>query len=117
MAAIVNQLKLSHVHSFQLLLTGSIHHSQLLCAVHQHKRPGVYPLPRDKGDHETAYCHKGNQTQMTAGDGLTHAQTDEVTVELELSLFDDMDGARLIFFNLNTKTTQWVNCFMTFILG
>jgi len=50
---------------------------------------------------------------MKVSQGLTHAQIDEVTVELELSLFDDMDGARLIFFNLCTKTIDWVDYCMT----
>lgn len=54
---------------------------------------------------------------MIVSEGLTHAQTDEVTVELELSLFDDMDGARLIFFNLSTKTIDWVYYCMTVIKG
>lgn len=45
---------------------------------------------------------------MIVSEGLTHAQTDEVTVELKLSLFDDMDGARLILFNLSTKTVGWL---------
>lgn len=54
---------------------------------------------------------------MNVSEGLTHTQIDEVTVELELSLFDDMDGTRLIFFNLSTKTTDWVNYCLTFIKG
>ncbi len=54
---------------------------------------------------------------MIVSEGLTHAQTDEVTVELKLSLFDDMDGARLVLFNLSTKTTEWVDYCMTLFKG
>ncbi len=54
---------------------------------------------------------------MNVSEGLTHVQTDEVTVELKLSLFDDMDGSRLILFNLSTKTTEWVDYCMTLFKG
>lgn len=30
----------------------------------------------------------------------THTQADDVTADVELSLFDDVDGARFLFFHL-----------------
>lgn len=48
MSAVVNQLHLLQVQGLQNLLAGSVHHLQLLMAVHQDQRAAVNPLRTKK---------------------------------------------------------------------
>lgn len=50
MTAVVDELHFGQVQSFQLLLTGPIHHVQLLSTVHQQQRARIQPLRETEQD-------------------------------------------------------------------
>lgn len=96
MPAIVDQLDLLQIQRLQNLLTGSVHNVQLLVAVHQNQGPTADPL-------QTGVEHLRLSVNMIGSHRRvgTHTQADDVTAQVELSLLDDVDGARLLLLYLS----------------
>lgn len=70
MSAVIDQLHLLQVQSLQHLLTGSVHHLQLLVAVHQDQSATVDPLQRNTED-----TSEGRHQRQGPGEGASWALT------------------------------------------
>lgn len=107
MSTVVDELHLLQVQSLQNLLAGPVHHLQLLVAVHQDQGATVDPLHMKFNRSQTLPRHICTQEAPSGTISLqlcAHTQTDDVTAQVKLSLFNDVDGAILLLLYLDVFT-------------
>lgn len=107
MSTVVDELHLLQVQSLQNLLAGPVHHLQLLVAVHQDQGATVDPLHMKFNQSQTLLRHISTQEAPSGTISLqlcAYTQTDDVTAQVKLSLFNDVDGAILLLLYLDVFT-------------
>lgn len=107
MSTVVDELHLLQVQSLQNLLAGPVHHLQLLVAVHQDQGATVDPLHMKFNQSQTLLRHICTQEAPSRTISLqlcAYTQTDDVTAQVKLSLFNDVDGAILLLLYLDVFT-------------
>lgn len=107
MSTVVDELHLLQVQSLQNLLAGPVHHLQLLVAVHQDQGATVDPLHMKFNRSQTLLRHICTQEAPSGTISLqlcAYTQTDDVTAQVKLSLFNDVDGAILLLLYLDVFT-------------
>lgn len=107
-STVVDELHLLQVQSLQNLLAGPVHHLQLLVAVHQDQGATVDPLRgQEFNQSQTLLRHTAPKRPQAGTISLqlcAYAQTDDVTAQVKLSLFNDMDGPILLLLYLDVFT-------------